>query len=116
MKRTLAFALALSLQAGAVFAHAGLVSATPTEGATVAAPTALTLTFNESVTLAFSGVTLKGPDGAELATGEAALDADGTTLTIPAPADLAAGDYTVDWHALSDDGHKVHGTYSFTVE
>lgn len=38
MKLALAIALALSQQAGAVFAHAGLVSAAPAADATVAAP------------------------------------------------------------------------------
>ncbi|MGU7670331.1 copper resistance protein CopC [Escherichia coli] len=29
--------------------------------------------------------------------------------------DLAPGDYKVDWHAVSDDTHRVKGSYSFSV-
>lgn len=116
MKPVLALVLVLSLQAGASFAHAGLVSATPAGGATAAAPSALTLTFSEKVTLKFSGITLTGADGEVRAIGEAGLSADGLTLTIPAAAPLTAGTYAVDWHALADDGHKSHGRYTFTVK
>jgi hypothetical protein len=116
MKLTLAIALALSLQAGAVFAHAALVSEAPADGATVAAPAALTLTFAEAITLKFSGIKLMGPEMKEIATGEASLSPDGVTLTVPAKETLAPGTYMVEWHNLSDDGHKAHGTYSFTVK
>lgn len=57
-----------------------------------------------------------GPGMAEIATGEATLSPDGVTLTVPAKAPLAPGVYRVEWHNLSDDGHKAHGRYSFTVK
>ena len=115
MKLTFALALALMLQAGAVFAHAGLVKETPADGASVAAPPALTLTFTEAVTLAFTGITLKA-DGTEVAIGVAALSEDGLTLTVPTRGPLGAGVYRVEWHALSEDGHRSQGTYSFSVK
>jgi copper resistance protein C len=37
------------------------------------------------------------------------------TLVVPVPAKLAPGDYAVEWHALSKDGHLTHGTYQFKV-
>ena len=50
-------------------------------------------------------------------TGVASLAAgDDTTLVVPVMQQLASGTYTVDWHALSKDGHKTHGTYTFTVK
>ena len=118
MKRTLfaSLALALALHTGTAFAHAGLESATPAMDATVTAPQALSLTFSEAVTLAFTGITLKAADGSEIATGDASLDAEtGSTLTVPLTAPLLPGSYTVEWHALSEDGHKVNGSYAFTV-
>lgn len=115
MKHTLALTLALMLQAGAVLAHAGLVSETPADGALVTAPAAVTLTFTEPVTLAFTGLTLQA-DGVDVAVGAAGLSEDGLTLTVPTAGVLSAGRYTVEWHALSDDGHKSHGTYRFTVK
>ena len=116
MNRTLVFALALALQTGAALAHTALESSTPAQDATVTAPEALTLTFSETVSLAFTGITLKAADGSEMATGEATLNPDtGSILTVPLAAPLPPGSYTVEWHALSEDGHKVHGTYAFTV-
>jgi len=35
---------------------------------------------------------------------------------VPVTGTLADGSYTVDWHALSGDGHKTHGSYTFTVK
>jgi hypothetical protein len=35
---------------------------------------------------------------------------------VPLTGALARGLYTVAWHALANDGHKTHGTYSFTVK
>ena len=99
-------------------AHAHLTSATPAENGTVsAAPAELDLKFSEGLNLKFTGVKLTGPDKKAVATGTASLGAgDDTTLVVPVPAALAAGIYTVDWHALSADGHKTHGTYTFTVK
>ena len=116
MKRLFVFVLALSLQSGAVFAHTDLVRQDPADGSSVAAPTTLSLTFTEEVTLEFTGITLKGPDGAEVTVGEGVLGDDGMTLTIPVPEALPAGAYSVDWHALSEDGHKAQGSYAFTVK
>ncbi len=114
MKHTLPLALALSLAANSVFAHAALVAETPAADAAVTAPAGLSLTFAEAITLKFSGIVLKDAAGKPVATGAATLNADGTVLTVPAA--LTAGTYTVDWHNLSDDGHKSQGSYNFTVK
>ena len=80
-----------------------------------ASPTALSLKFSESVVLKFTGVTLTGPSGA-VSLGAASLDPkDGSVLVVPLPPSLPAGGYAVAWHALSSDGHKTTGSYSFTV-
>ena len=39
-----------------------------------------------------------------------------TTLMVPVSGTLAPGIYTVEWHALSGDGHKTHGSYKFTIK
>ena len=113
----LAGALAITM-AGHAFAHAHLVSATPPADGTVAAsPTELDLNFSEVLSLKFSGVKLAGPDKALIATGAASLSGSNeSTLVIPIPAALVAGTYAVDWHVLSRDGHKTHGSYTFTVK
>lgn len=116
MKRILPLVLVLALQAGSAFAHAGLETAAPADGATVAAPDAVVLTFTETISGSMSGITVKAADGSDVALGTAILSDDKITLTVPLTGRLAAGVYTVAWHALSDDGHKTHGTFSFTVQ
>lgn len=108
---------ALAGAPGRAFAHAHLKSATPVPGDTIAAaPRELDLTFSEDLNLKFSGVTVSGPGNAMVPTGTATLTKGGATLSIPLPARLGPGGYTVRWHALSADGHKTHGSYSFTVK
>lgn len=102
---------------GQAFAHAHLKSAIPAVNGTVSvAPAKLDLSFSESVNLRFTGVTVAGPGQSKVATGQAKLLNHDMTLMVPVTATLGAGKYTVSWHALSTDGHKTHGTYSFTVK
>lgn len=110
----LAALLGLGL-AGPAFAHAHLTSSVPAQNAMVAAPTALRLGFSEELELRFTGIEVTGPDSNAVLTGDATLDPDGTTLIVPATGALPVGAYTVDWHALSKDGHTTKGSYVFTV-
>lgn len=109
--------LALVALTGEASAHAHLKSATPPAGGKVAAsPSELDLVFSEGLNLKFTGLTLSGPDRKAVATGNASLGPNGdTTLVVPLAGALAAGTYTVAWHALSTDGHKTTGSYTFTI-
>jgi len=107
--------LTLLLGVAPAFAHAHLVSETPAENTAVAAPTELSVKFSEGVVLKFTGVTLTGPAGAVPLGGGSLDPKDDTVLLVPVPSSLPAGSYTVAWHALSSDGHKSSGSYSFTV-
>lgn len=110
--------LAAALTTTSTFAHAHLQQQTPAADSTVSvSPQALTLTFSEGVETAFSGVTLSGPQQAAIATGKLARSDDNKAqLTLPLTQPLAAGDYTVDWHVVSVDGHKTKGQYHFSVK
>jgi methionine-rich copper-binding protein CopC len=103
---------------GQAMAHAHLTAATPAiAGIVAASPTELDLKFSEAINLKFSDVKVTSPDGTSIATGTVSLPKDDeSTLIVPVPATLAAGTYTVDWHVLSKDGHKTHGSYRFTVK
>jgi methionine-rich copper-binding protein CopC len=96
-----------------VEAHARLVSSQPANGATVAAaPASVTLVFSESAkvtALSIQSAVDKSPKKLAVATAE-----DSVSHGIALPA-LAAGDYTLTWHALSDDGHVTSGTVKFSV-
>ncbi|MEC6914814.1 copper resistance protein CopC, partial [Klebsiella quasipneumoniae] len=41
---------------------------------------------------------------------------DKATLIVPVSTTLDKGQYEVDWTALSVDGHKTQGKYTFTVK
>jgi methionine-rich copper-binding protein CopC len=117
-RKILILAAAASLAfAGQVFAHAHLKSAEPAPDSIVTvAPTELDLTFTEDLNLKFSGIKVIGPEEAVVKTGDGTLKNDNTTLIVPVTDKLAAGKYTVEWHALSADGHKSKGKYQFTVK
>ena len=110
--------LSAMLTTASAFAHAHLQQQIPAADSTVSvSPQALTLTFSEGVELSFSGVTLNGPQNKPVATGKLARsDGNKAQLTLPLNEPLAAGEYTVEWHVVSVDGHKTKGQYHFSVK
>ena len=77
---------------------------------------AITLDFSERIVAKFSGAVVEDGDGRKVATGQATTDAaDPRRLIVPLASPLAPGRYSVDWHAVSDDTHRVKGRYSFTI-
>jgi methionine-rich copper-binding protein CopC len=115
MKRT-ALVTFLSLLATPAFAHAHLVSSSPADKAAVAPPDALTLTFSEAVELAFTKITLTAPAEVAVPLGTETLEPRGNSVSVPITGSLPAGAYSVEWSALSADGHKTSGAFSFTVK
>lgn len=116
-----AAALVLAARAPA-HAHARLERAAPANGATVAAPAAIELWFNELLDDEFNDVALyrAQPDGspaddANLATAKPRVDAaDRTHLTTPVGA-TTPGPYVVQYKVLSRDGHSARGRILFRV-
>ncbi len=104
------------LYGGVAFAHPELQSAQPAAGTATTSPSQISITFNEAVIPQFSGVELKDQKGKLIATGKAATDpANRKLLVVPVKEPLAPGEYKVEWHAVSDDTHRVKGSYSFSV-
>jgi len=114
----LPIAAALTLCAGAAFAHPHVVSSTPAKDAQVSAsPKVVRIKFNEAPSAAFSDIAVKDASGKAVKVGKTGIDkADKTALTADVAQTLAPGVYTVDWKASGSDTHKVTGTYSFTVK
>jgi len=105
---------ALLALANPAFAHDKFVGSSPTDKATVhAAPTRVTIRFEEPPGNGFSGISVIGPDGKNLGIGTAKIV--GSTLTIPVKKTSSTGLFTVKYHIISDDGHPVSGTVHFTV-
>jgi methionine-rich copper-binding protein CopC len=110
--------LAMSLLATSANAHATLMSASPAADVpSKVSPTEIKLNFSERVIAKFSGLELKDEAGKAIVTGVPVTDPkDQKQLVVPLPAPLMAGHYTVTWHAVSEDTHRVKGQYSFAVD
>ena len=106
-------ALAGLILAAPVFGHAKLRSSLPAADTQLqAAPTSLTLTFNEMVRLAVLTLGTAGRD-IPVSVDRGAPPAAQVTVVLPA---LAPGKYQVRWSAMSvDDGHVTQGMFSFVV-
>jgi methionine-rich copper-binding protein CopC len=98
-------------------AHATMKSSSPAAGSTVVAPVnEIVLNFNEKLEQSFSSATVQGPDGVNVATTKAQVDAaNPLSLRLAVPA-LAAGQYTVQWIAVGRDGHRRNGDFKFAVK
>ncbi|CAN5191388.1 hypothetical protein BH11PSE4_BH11PSE4_08980 [soil metagenome] len=107
---------AMALTLGIAQAHPEFQSAEPAAGKSSAPPKQIRILFNESVIPQFSGIELKDQAGKAIATGKASTDPTNRKLMIvPLKDQLVPGDYKVEWHAVSDDTHKMKGSYSFGV-
>jgi methionine-rich copper-binding protein CopC len=97
-------------------AHARLMSARPAVDSVGPAPTAIRIAFDEAVVPKFSGIVLTDAAGKAVPVGKTALDPkDKKAIMVPVKKTLPAGAYLVTWHAVSDDTHRVGGTFKFTV-
>ncbi|KQY85016.1 copper homeostasis periplasmic binding protein CopC [Brevundimonas sp. Root1423] len=103
-----------ALAAGPASAHARLIGATPAPNATVAATRSVSLTFSERTIPAFSGFDVVNAAGEKVAITTSVAE-DGKTLTGTLARPLAAGAYRVDWRIASSDGHRMTGSYTFSV-
>ncbi len=95
-------------------AHSVLQTSSPAADDVLAvAPESLDMTFRNKIRL--TRVTLTYND--EPATDLALVSDVGftTDYTIPLSSN-AAGTYLIDWRGLSNDGHPMNGTFTFTVE
>ena len=98
-------------------AHAQLDRAAPPVGATVKSPPQeISLIFSERVVPGLSSIRLSGLAG-PLDTGPIVGDsADRRRLILHLPHLLAPGRYRVRWTAVSVDGHRTEGDFTFSVD
>ena len=94
-------------------AHTALVSSDPAAGTTLSdPPESVTLTFSEPVGDP-AYVVVTAPDGTPLSSGKAEVSGSEVSQDLAAG---GAGDYTVAYRVVSDDGHPVEDEFGFTVE
>ena len=110
----IAVTAAVAFVAGPAAAHARLLSATPAPNATVATTRTVSLTFSERTVPAFSGFDVINAAGEKVAV-RISVAEDGKTLTGTLARPLAVGAYRVDWRIASSDGHRMTGSYTFSV-
>jgi methionine-rich copper-binding protein CopC len=103
--------LVLSAIVTPAWAHARLTSSDPKAGASVRSPGLIRLVFSESLEPAFSGASLNDAAGKSIPV-SAAVGA--TTITLM-PLALKPGAYTVNWHGVGHDTHRVSGSIHFKV-
>jgi len=115
-------ALALLGLASVAQAHPKLVSASPAPNATVAKPARVALRFSEKLMPKFSGADLMmtahgGASHPPMKVAAAAgIAEDGRTLVVTPKSPLAPGRYSLAWHVVSADTHRVTGNYAFAVK
>lgn len=102
---------------GVLLAHARLTKSAPAAGAKlVTSPTSIRLWFSEAPEVAFTKVTLFGPDSTEVALGPVQREPnEPLSVAVPIATVLAPGQYTVVWRTAASDGHPSHGRFGFVV-
>ncbi|WP_219415872.1 copper resistance CopC family protein [Pseudonocardia nigra] len=111
---TLLCGLALLLGTTPALAHARLQGSDPADGtSTATGPERVTLTFNETMQPGFATVTVVGPDGTHYEAGD--VTAEGRDVSIGVQPLGPAGEYQVGYRVVSEDGHPVTGSVTFTL-
>src|SRR5205823_2556381 len=93
------------------FAHSKLLSESPAADSKVGStPSELRLQFSEGLEIAFTRITVTGPERVEA--GAPTLDpTDDALLIVPILNPMSTGRYTIAWRVVSKDGHTSEGTY-----
>lgn len=100
--------------ATAAWAHAYPAVTVPTNGATIKEPPReVRIQFTEGIELAFSAITVKGPNREIVSQGKLRKLADDTVAMDLKP--LRPGNYSVEWQVLSVDTHITDGVLRFTI-
>ncbi|RZU98253.1 copper resistance CopC family protein [Spiribacter vilamensis] len=109
----LALAAVLALASGSAVAHSMVASSEPADGATIAeAPTRISVSFDSPLRIV--SVSLTDGAGESYAVDPLAGRSAAETLAVEPPA-LPAGRYELEWRGLSEDGHTLTDTITFSV-
>jgi len=118
---TIAFAAALAMSS-LVQAHPKLLSSSPADGDSGAAPANIELHFSENLMTQFSGAKLIMTDMPGMPNSPMGVKAkvsggsDPKTMVITPASALTAGTYKVEWRAVSSDTHPITGNVTFKVK
>ena len=107
----LLFTVYCLLSTAPLFAHASLLSAEPTPGQTLNTVDAIVLTFSEPMGAASQIALIDENFGRT----DLSVDVTEAVLSATVPP-LDPGVYTVQYDAISADGHNILGSYEFAIE
>jgi methionine-rich copper-binding protein CopC len=110
-----AVAASLMALAPAAFAHAHLVSSDPAANAVVASPSVVTLRFNDPLEPRFSGFEITDAQNHAVNAPSHPDPSNGAIYTAALASPLTPGLYHVNWRLVAHDGHRMRGTFDFTV-
>ncbi|MGC6454089.1 MAG: copper resistance CopC family protein [Candidatus Puniceispirillaceae bacterium] len=106
--------LALPPAAMMAHAHSPLLSTSPGDGSVVAAaPDAIEMNFRGKAQLIRFTLTRAGGEGVMLGKDHMKVKASFHRISLPS---IGGGEFTAAWRAMSEDGHVLKGTFSFTVK
>ena len=106
--------LAFLFLAASSFAHTGLDSSIPTDGAMLMeSPKTVELDFTADVNLIKFEI-VKKMDGTAVEVDFRPSATANSYFSVPVP-ELAMGHYQVNWSLLGGDGHQIEGSFNFMV-
>lgn len=116
----LALAVAGVILAAPALAHPKLLSSTPAADATAGNVKEISLKFSEALMGPVSGADLmmdmQGMAPMKMTGLKTSVGKDGKTFVATLDKPLAAGHYSLNWHVVSTDTHRVAGKLAFTVK
>jgi copper transport protein len=113
--RWLTLALTVFVCSSVASAHARLERTEPKANSTLRQPPkTVELWFSEGLEASMSTATVTDQTGRRVDKNNAALSEGNKKLQVGLE-DLGSGTYTVDWKALSNDGHTMKGKFTFTL-
>lgn len=103
--------------APAASAHATVVSTDPADGTLLpTAPTRVTVTYDEAVSLQLGALRVFAPDGSQVEVGSADhLGGKPQTASVALKPGLKNGTYVASWRVISADSHPVRGAWTFSI-
>ena len=110
MSFTAAVLAAAAISPASALAHAEVTGRTPAPDSSLTSVKSVRLTFSEGVVTGRLSLTRAGKSA-----GKGMLVSHNKALSASFSKKLAKGIYTVNWSALSDDGHRQSGSWTFTV-
>ncbi len=106
----------LLLAVPAAFAHAHPKVMFPTADSVGPSPAMVKITFSEALEPKFSSINVTDEAGKKFNTAASMpVTGDPMTLTLALPT-LPVGGYVVHWLSVATDGHRLEGSYKFTVK